>query len=243
AAGVDNGDINLPGGFYTIDSANDGVTASTIRLTDAGGSALPTATPLGTTYDTDDNKTVAVDMVVERGRYTGKIDYNVTNVPFQLFTGNITVSGNTVTRTDVGSFKNDNFAIGQTITILQSDESPLGTALTVTGVSDSQLTLSGSPHPGPVATFQNVSIRKMLDVLIRHDGTSWLDSGFLEGQIVKIQGIGGDKIEKIDLLTGTTPDKVDMMVLTDHPAAGLYSGSLGGSGTNTTVTVTQMAFR
>ncbi|MGY3658239.1 hypothetical protein [Bradyrhizobium sp. USDA 376] len=236
--GVDNGDINLPGGFYTIDSANDGVTASTIRLTDAGGSALPTA--FGT-FDTDDNKTVAIDMVVERGRYVGNVDYSVTSVPFQLFTGNISVSGNVITRNDVGSFKNDNFAIGQVITILQADQSALGTALTVTGVSDTQLTLSGSPAAD--ASYQNVSIRKMLDVLVRRDGTSWLDSGFFEGQLIKIKGIGGDKIEKIDLITGTTPDKLDMLVLTDHPASGFYSGSLGGNGNNVTVTVIQMAAR
>src|SRR5205814_3224740 len=100
-------------------------------------------------------------------------------------------------------------------------------------------------------TYAGARISKLLDTLRRVDGTSWLDDGFFEGQLIKITGIGGDKIEKIDLITGTGPKKLDLLVLTDHPA-GLpgdvvgYSGRLGAIGTDVTsatLTVTQMAAR
>src|SRR5207253_6292 len=80
------------------------------------------------------------------------------------------------------------------------------------------------------------SIRKLLDTLTRTDGTSWLDSGFFEGQLVQITGLNDPTpmLEKVDLITGSDPGKLDVMVLTDHPlSAGAtpYSGRpLGGEG-------------
>ena len=70
------------------------------------------------------------------------------------------------------------------------------------------------------------------DTLIRHDGTSWLDAGFLEGQLIQIGGFDGTF--KIQLIDGTGPGKTDRITLTGHPTP------LPGTG-QANLTVTQWA--
>jgi len=66
-------------------------------------------------------------------------------------------------------------------------------------VTKTTLTLTAAPAPG---AYVAASISKLLDTLRRVDGTSWLDSGFIEGQLVRIAGIGADRLMKVDLITG-----------------------------------------
>ena len=192
-----------------------------IRLTDTSGTALPTV--FGT-FNTDQNKTVAINLVQELGTFTGNVQYNVANMPFLMFTGDIKISGNTITRSDTGSFINDNFAPNEIIQIADVHKNVLGTfTIAAGGVADSTLTLTAPVPPAIANTYQGATISKMLDSLQRLNGTSWLDSGFIEGQVINIKGpgLGGATglVEKIDLVTGTNPSKLDLLVLTDHPAA------------------------
>ncbi|HEX8031327.1 MAG TPA: hypothetical protein VF491_22815, partial [Vicinamibacterales bacterium] len=239
---------NLVTTDYQISSADNAVTANSITLTSA---------PTAGTYNV-----ATIDSLQDEGSYASgatNVTYAVGSMPFLMFTGDITISGSTITRSDVGSFVNDNFAPGEIIEILNSNNAQLGSSgapstpafftIAAGGVTEKTLTLTAAVAP-TAGTYTGASINKMLDTLTRNDGTSWLDSGFLEGQIVDIHGIGGsDLIGKIDLITGTTAKKLDVMVLTDHPAApgGVvpYSGRpLGGEGTVVTaanVTVTQEA--
>ncbi len=237
--GTGNPGVDNPSGSYKIGTAPGSVTDQVLTLTDAGGSPLPTAQG---TFNTDSTHTVAVDTVNQRGVYTGKVEYTVAAVPFLMFSGNVTITGgNTITRSDLGSFVNDNFAPGEWINVQLSNGSTMGgtgASFQIATVSDSQLTVSGGLTNG---TLTNVSISKLLDAVRRTDGTSWLDSGFLEGQLVQITGLAGSPmLEKVDLITGTASGKLDLMVLTDHPASPLgpvpYSGRpLGGPGTDLTV--------
>src|SRR5262249_47602165 len=137
---------------------------------------------------------------------------------------------------------------GQRIRIVKSDKTVLGdfTISSAPGsVTDGTLTLTAAPAPG---TYTGAEASKLLDTLRRTDGTSWLDSGFLEGQLIQIDGISGfTGTMKVELITTSgDPKKLDLMVLTDHPASPggpvPYSGRLPGSGTGV-LTVTQLAVR
>ena len=240
--GVDN-----PSGYYTIAAATGSVSDLTITLSAAGGSSLPTVQG---TFNTDANHTVAVEQINERGIYSGAVQYTVGAVPFLLFSGDIAVTGgNTITRLDVGSFVNANFAPGQFLKILKADGTALGGTSTIATVSDSQITVVGGGLGGN-QTLKGVSVSKMLDVLKRVDGTSWLDSGFFEGQLIQVTGFASPLLEKVDLITGSAAGKLDLMVLTDHPAAPgasvSYSGRpLGGLGFTAiaNVSIIEMAAR
>jgi hypothetical protein len=250
--GTGNPGVDNPNGFYKIGTSSSAISDLTITLTDAGGAILPTAQG---TFNTDGSHTVTVELLNQRGVFTGNVEYTVATVPFLMFGGTVKITGgNTITRSDIGSFVNDNFAPGQWINVQLSNGSIMGgtgTSFQVVTVSTSQITVSGGLTNG---TFTSVSINKLLDALRRTDGTSWLDSGFLEGQLVQFAGLPGQvtpMLEKIDLITGTASGKLDLMVLTDHPASPTgpvqYSGRpLGGPGTDlmgTGVSFVEMAAR
>ena len=82
----------------------------------------------------------------------------------------------------------------------------------VTDVSDTTLTLGGSP----VAGAHTGIIDKLNGALIRVDHSSWLDSGFLEGQLFKVDAFGST-LFKIQSITGS-PGKTDVLLITDHPS-------------------------
>ena len=89
------------------------------------------------------------------------------------------------------------------------------TDFVVTDVSDTQLTLNGAPASGA----HTGKIDRLSGALIRDDGKSWLDAGFLEGQLFKVTGGAfGDDLYKINTITGATAGKTD--VHADHRSPG-----------------------
>jgi hypothetical protein len=70
--------------------------------------------------------------------------------------------------------------------------------------------------------------------LTRTDGSSWLDSGFLEGQLVRFNGDTSGDTYKIQLIHGTTSTKLDQLTLTPVGTPPLSAGPA-------TVTVTEWA--
>ena len=79
----------------------------------------------------------------------------------------------------------------------------------------------------------NISWDSSTRTLTRTDGGSWLDAGFLEGQLVRFNGAITGDVYKIQLIHGSASNKLDKLTLTLSGAApGLASGN---------VTVTQWA--
>jgi Ca2+-binding RTX toxin-like protein len=177
----------------------------------------------------------------------------------QSFLGNITIAagGPTATFTrangsELGSFLDEGFVIGQRIR-LGGAGAPNGdyvivdlTALTLT-VKPASALPGGTPGAASAGTFANVTLSQLRErgvfaggvtwnqaanTLVRTDGSSWLDSGFLEGQLIKIDGFAG--MFKIQLIDGTGAGKTDRATLTGHPTA------LPASGT-ANLTITQWA--
>ena len=151
--------------------------------------------------------------------------------PFQQFVGDLQLAGTTVTRTGssaLGNFHDEGFAAGQLIRIGGAGPYTIAN-VSLDGLS---LTLTASAGTGPLAgtTISRLVAKGLftgavaydatLGTLTRTDGTSWLDDGFLEGQLIKI---GSDSTAyKIELISGTTASKLDVLKLTDKakPAAG-----------------------
>ncbi|HEX9505850.1 MAG TPA: hypothetical protein VGA62_07565, partial [Acidimicrobiia bacterium] len=146
--------------------------------------------------------------------------------PQQLFTGNIRITGSVLTRgdgADLGSFLDDGFAVGQRIRITGSGApidttvasiSPDGKSMTVgsaAGVVPGSSTISQLVDRGIYAG--SFTVDSTVSALARTDGKSWLDSGFLEGQLVNIPGIAGTfKITRItDAVAGS--GKLDLAQL------------------------------
>src|SRR5262249_4268439 len=218
-----------------------------------GGAALPSV-PSPRTLNTHSNKTVTVNLIKSNGVYNSNVEYTVADQPFLMFSGNNTADGTTPTRSDIGTLSNDNFPPGEIIRVQSSDGSKLGDFTIASGsgsVTGSTLTLTTSTGLSNTL-LKGANIYKLLDTLRRTDGTSWLDSGFFEGQLVRITGLNGTPMyEKVDLITGSDPGKLDVMVLTDHPASvgpTPYSGrpisSVAGYATPpTNVSMIQMAAR
>ncbi|HEY3484536.1 MAG TPA: hypothetical protein VGK49_04085, partial [Ilumatobacteraceae bacterium] len=189
----------------------------------------------------------------------------------KAFDGNIRIEigGTTVIRRvngdDLGSFLDESFVKGMrirlsgtgngsdgdyvvvdldilTLTVVPAPALPGGTpgAAVVgeyTGVIISQLRSAGV-YSGSVI-YSNVD-----HTLVLADGSSWLDHGFLEGQLIKIAGIGcvqgfgssPDCIFKIQLITGTGANRTDKITLTSAPAgltdaARVEPDTLPGAGT------------
>ncbi len=210
-------------GDFQIAAGDDAVTAQALTLTTA-----PAAGPYSG---------VAVNQLVERGLYTGSVQYDAAAKPFLLYAGDVTVSGgNTVTRDLDGSFIDDGFAVGQTITF--GDGSGDKYVISSFAVDGHSMTVTGG-----LANGAYTSVNKMLGTLTRTDGTSWLDSGFLEGQIFRTSTFGTDTF-KVDLITGSADKLLDVLVISDPYLGATVVPSqvkLITSGSDATMTVTQWA--
>ncbi|HEY5224284.1 MAG TPA: hypothetical protein VIJ18_14705 [Microbacteriaceae bacterium] len=166
-----------------------------------------------------------------------------------LFTGNVTVAGAVITLaagSELGSLISDGFKVGQLVRLSGGTYAGAVTA-TILAVTATTMTLNvglaGGSYTGvTIARIVNagaftgpVIFNALAGTLTRADGSSWLDDGFLEGQIFKI-GASGVML-KIHALTGTTSTRVDVLTVTD-PAA--LAAVLGASGPMT-LTLTQWA--
>ncbi len=154
-----------------------------------------------------------------------------------LFSGNVTVSGNTImlaTGSELQSFITAGFAIGQQLVLsgTGTDDNPCANqscsnAYVITGVTATTLTLShalatnGTFGPYAMQGASAVQLSRVVPsglftgpttyatgldpvtgltvgILTRTDGASWLDNGFLEGQLVQFSGVSGTfKIQSI----------------------------------------------
>ena len=170
--------------------------------------------------------------------------------PTQLFAGNITISGNTITLasgSDLGSFVSAGFVVGMRIGISGTGTSDdVATGFYVSAVTAGVLTLTAAPPSA--GTFNTVSIASLTEqgtytgitagghtisynfaagTLTRDDGTSWLDSGFVEGQLIKI---GGDPtIYKINSFSSANGGNLNVLQLTS--TAKPVSGSVASTAT------------
>ena len=146
----------------------------------------------------------------------------------ELFRGNVTISGATLTRaagSELGSFLLDGFRAGQKLLVTGAGGSSntIATAYTIVAVTASAITLSAALPAG--GTFAGVSLQRVppaglftgavtwdagTKVLTRNDGTSWLDNGFLEGQLVRFTGVTGTF--KIQSIFGARLEKMSFTV-------------------------------
>ncbi|MEO6651293.1 MAG: hypothetical protein ABIP17_01380, partial [Ilumatobacteraceae bacterium] len=148
-------------------------------------------------------------------------------VALPQFTGDFTIVGDTLTRVNdsaLGSFSDEGFAVGQLIRLPNS----LG-VFTITALTEATLTLSGTPGAGSLTGASvsrlvtrglftgSVSYDAATGTLTRSDGSSWLDDGFLEGQLFKVDGFG-DLLFKIQTISGTTGDRLDILTVTSKLA-------------------------
>ncbi|HEV8460189.1 MAG TPA: Calx-beta domain-containing protein [Gaiellaceae bacterium] len=158
---------------------------------------------------------VTISVLADKGVYAGQVHYYA-NYVTQLFTGGYHVAGSIVTRDDEGSFLDAGFAINMRVRL----EGAGGGDFVVVDVSDKTLTLSGAPTPGA----HTGAIDRLNGALTRDDQSSWLDSGFLEGQLFELTGFGST-LFKINTITGSGPGKTDVMLITDHPSGFGADGS------------------
>jgi Ca2+-binding RTX toxin-like protein len=170
---------------------------------------------------------------------------------FQQFLGDLTIAGTTITRAGesaLGNFTDEGFASGQlirltsagaangdyTIASVSSDGSSLTLTTAPTGGNYSGAILSRLVNKGVYTgtVGHSISYNSATGELTRDDGTSWLDSGFLEGQLIKVGADGNTyKIESFSSIGGGT---LNVLKLTDKskPASGSVAS---------TTTVTQWA--
>src|SRR2546430_7256372 len=173
----------------------------------------------------------------------------------QLFTGNVVASGagnTTLTRglgADLGSFRDDGFLAGQQIQISGISGTRRIVSVSADGLS---MLLDGAGVSGNVA-IDNLTDRGIytgsltytsLDAtdpsankggtLLRTDGKSWLDSGFIEGQLIQIGTLS--TVYKIEFITDAVAGsgKLDLARLTTAIGA---SGSLAAGSTANVVQV------
>ena len=144
----------------------------------------------------------------------------------QLFNGNITATGtSTISRSDgadLGSFIDDGFVVGQRLSIIVSGAAAVERTVTAISTDGKSMTLSAAVGTGAALISLLVdrgvyagtfAVDSTASALTRTDGKSWLDSGFLEGQLVKIPGVSGTyKITRIrDAVPGS--GKLDLAEL------------------------------
>ncbi|MFZ1880264.1 MAG: Calx-beta domain-containing protein [Gaiellaceae bacterium] len=209
------------------------------KLTVTQAPPLPGTTLGGATNGTFNGVIIAI--LQDKGVYQGSIAYDASGVGQTLFTGDLNVSGGgtTVTRL-TGSFIDDSFLVGTRIRIGANGP------YTIMSVSDKTLTLASGPTDG---AYANAVITKATGTLIRTDGSSWLDSGFLEGQLIQLtlpdgtdfgcndnntHSTPGKCLYKIEMITGTDATKTDKISLTSTTLVSAYApDTLIGSGTAT----------
>ena len=155
--------------------------------------------------------------------------------PDALFTGNITITGNVISRaagSELGSFVAAGFAATQLITI-----NGVAGTFTIQSVTDTTITTTTTIVAGPT-TYNGTSVNRIVNhglytgavtfavdgsghgTITRNDNSSWLDDGFLEGQIFKISG--SPTLWKIQALSG---NHVQTLQVTAVGAIGLANGS------------------
>ncbi|MEY2518223.1 MAG: large repetitive protein, partial [bacterium] len=168
-------------------------------------------------------------------------------VALQQFLGDIGVSGTVLTRVNdsaLGNFRDEGFAAGQLIRISNAGAASGDRTIASVSLDGLSLTLTSAPAAG---VYSGAIISRLVTkglfsggvaydatagTLTRTDATSWLDDGFLEGQLIQV---GSDAaIYKIESITGTTSSRLDVLKLTDK--AKPVGGSVPAS-----VTVTQWA--
>jgi hypothetical protein len=219
--------VGMPIQGVGIGSNNTDYTIASIA---ANGQSMTLQLPNGQTPSLAQGafSNVSINQQLQHGFYSGNIAYNRAAAPFVLFHGDVDVNGTTVTMVSRGaSFVNANFAPGETIQI-----GNLPGKFTVASVAaDGQSMTLTTPATNMDTALTGVDLSKLLDTLVRTDGSSWLDSGFLEGQLFEISGTGinglDGKMFKIDLVTGTVPNKLNELVLTDHSPLSLSPTSIG----------------
>src|SRR5204862_7142517 len=100
---------------------------------------------------------------------------------------------------------------------------------TIANVTDSIITVSGALT---AQSALNVSIQRQVnqglfdgtavftdgaagagDRITRSDGGNFVNDGFFEGQILKVKLGAAEKIVKIQSITGSTPAKLDILIL------------------------------
>ena len=170
-------------------------------------------------------------------------------VALQQFSGGLTISGTTVTRTGeaaFGNFADEGFKAGQLIRIVAGASSGDFTIASVSGDGQT-LTLTtpvptGGSYTGAIIDrlvskgvyTGQISYDASNGTLTRVDGTSWLDDGFLEGQLIQVSGFVGTF--KIQSIAGTSSSKLDVLTI----EKGATVPVLPGTGT-AQLTVTQWA--
>ncbi|HEY6030129.1 MAG TPA: hypothetical protein VIU44_06180, partial [Gaiellaceae bacterium] len=180
-----------------------------LTLTVKAAPSLP-----GTTAGAGTNGTyngVIISQLRSRGVFEGDVTYNPDGLGYDLFKGDFTVAGTTLTRA-AGSFAEDGFMVGSRIAIDGAG------AFTILAVLDKSLQLGAAPTAG---VYHNKTLTKVTGTLVRNDGGSWLDAGFLEGQLIKIDGAtctdysgDGQCVYKIELISGTDQNRTDKISLT-----------------------------
>ena len=180
-----------------------------------------------------------------------------------LFTGNVTISGNTITLangSELENFNTDGFAAGQQLVIGGTgtgDDNPCANqscsnAYVIQGVTANRITLAASlpgagtfgPYAtqggaavtlshvvpdglftGPVtyATATDPTSGQPVAVVTRGDGGSWLDNGFLEGELVQFSGVAGTF--KVQSIFGADLSEMSLTVasIAGMPASGTLS--------------------
>ena len=184
-----------------------------LTLTVTSAPALPL-----TTSGTGANGTytgVLISQLRSRGVFEGDIAYDANGLGYELFTGDLTFNGSTTVTRSAGSFSADGLMVGTRIKF-----SNHATIYTINAVGEKTLLLSAAaPSLGLV---HGVTINKVTGTLVRTDLGSWLDAGFLEGQLIKLDGLApcadgnvdGQCLYKIELISGTDPNLTNKISLT-----------------------------
>ena len=178
------------------------------------------------------------DVVEVDGVVTGPRDYQDVGVvvPYQAFTGNVTVAGNVISRapdSDLGSWITDGISVGARIRISIDGT---GHDLVVTALDDQDLTVA--PLPGQVlpddGDHEDITVGNLdfvgewsgeVDVtsgggihrIRRIDGSGWLADGFVEGQWIRFND-DPTLTFKIAIIRGANATFDDILELTQDPA-------------------------
>ncbi|HCE72074.1 MAG TPA: type I secretion protein, partial [Ruegeria sp.] len=180
----------------------------TIRLTSAPNAGEVVTIPLLT--DGQASIVSAIDTSDNSNRLIRDVDVGTFEVA-EFFDGPVTFSGDTITRTDLGSFVDANLYVGARIAISGSTANDTGTEeyYEVIAVTDTSITLAGASFTGGADTnvsLGEVSISMLFngqvifgdetvtengvtvdgDTITRTDGDSWYDDGFLPGHEIRI---------------------------------------------------------
>ncbi|HEX4527110.1 MAG TPA: PKD domain-containing protein [Gaiellaceae bacterium] len=225
------------GDYVIVDISADGS-----MLTVAAAPPLPGGTP-GTLPGSllTSSGAVFISILEDKGVYQGDVAYDPNGVGQALYTGGLSSTGTTTLTRVTGSFISDQFMVGTRIQIADQNGTVVtGGPYTITDVSDKTMTFGSAL---PVFNYNTATISKITGTLIRTDGTSWLDSGFLEGQLIRVTLPDGTTdlgcsdnttyndaapvtcLYKIEMITGTDPQKTNKISLTSTSSTGPFAGS------------------